>query len=283
MLKNTFIHTPGIGTKSEQKIWSSGIYSWNDLLKGNLSLFTPTKRDTLKRSIGESHEHLFKLNPDFFGTRMPSNQHWRIFSEFKRSTAYLDVETTGLESLINKITTIAVYDGNSIFTYINGENLGQFKEDIQKYKVLITYNGKCFDVPFIKRFFGIELNQVHIDLRYVLRSLGYTGGLKGCERQAGIDRGNLEGVDGYFAVLLWDDYQRNKNLKALETLLAYNIHDVISLEALLVLSYNLKLKETPFNKSHRLALPPSPEIPFQADLETIERIKSTMVGGYRMW
>jgi len=54
-----------------------------------------------------------------------------------------------------------------------------------------------------KDFFGIELNQVHIDLRYVLRSLGYTGGLKGCEKQAGIDRGNLEGVDGYFAVLLW--------------------------------------------------------------------------------
>jgi uncharacterized protein YprB with RNaseH-like and TPR domain len=282
MLKNTFIHTPGIGMKSEQKIWSSGIYSWNDLLKGDLSIFTPTRRDILKRSIEESHEQLSKLNPDFFGTRMPSNQHWRIFPEFEGSTAYLDIETTGLESLINKITTIAVYDGSSIFTYINGENLDQFKEDIQKYRVLVTYNGKYFDVPFIKRFFGIEPNQVDIDLRYVLRSLGYTGGLKGCEKQAGIDRGNLEGVDGYFAVLLWDDYQRNKNLKALETLLAYNIHDVISLETLLVLSYNLKLKETPFNESHQLVLPPSPEIPFQADLKTIERIKGGM-GSYRMW
>ena len=282
MLKNTFIHTPGIGMKSEQKIWSSGIYSWNDFLKGDLSIFTPTKRDILKRSIEESHEQLSKLNPDFFGTQMPSNQHWRIFPEFKGLAAYMDIETTGLESLINKITTIAIYDGSSIFTYINGENLDQFKEDIRKYKVLVTYNGKCFDVPFIKRFFGIELNQVHIDLRYVLRSLGYTGGLKGCEKQVGIDRGNLEGVDGYFAVMLWDDYQRNKNHKALETLLAYNIHDVISLQTLLVLSYNLKLKETPFNETHQLTLPSSPEIPFQADLETIERIKSTM-GSYRMW
>jgi uncharacterized protein YprB with RNaseH-like and TPR domain len=185
--------------------------------------------------------------------------------------------------LINKITTIALYDGNSIFTYIPGENLNQFKEDIQNYKVLVTYNGKCFDVPFIKRFFGIELNQVHIDLRYVLRSLGYTGGLKGCEKQAGIDRGNLEGVDGYFAVLLWDDYQRNKNPKALETLLAYNIHDVVSLQTLLVLSYNLKLRETPFNETHRLPLPSPPDIPFCADLGTIDRIKSTMVGSYRMW
>ncbi len=108
MLKNSFIHTPGIGMKSEQRIWLSGIYSWNDLLKGNVSLFTSTKRDILKRSIEESHEQLSKLNPDFFGTRMPSNQHWRIFPEFKESIAYLDIETTGLESLINKITTIAV-------------------------------------------------------------------------------------------------------------------------------------------------------------------------------
>jgi len=282
MLKNTFIHTPGIGMKSEQKIWSSGIYSWNDLLKGDLAFFTPTKRDILRRSIEESHEQLSKLNPEFFGTRIPSNQHWRIFPEFKESTAYLDIETTGLESLINKITTIALYDGSSIFTYIKGENLDQFKEDIQKYKVLVTYNGKCFDVPFLKSFFGIELNQVHIDLRYVLRSLGYTGGLKGCEKRVGIDRGNLEGVDGYFAVLLWDDYQRNKNVKALETLLAYNIHDVVSLETLLVLSYNLKLRETPFNETHQLGLPSSPEIPFRADLETIEGIKNTM-GSYRMW
>ena len=93
-----------------------------------------------------------------------------------------------------KITTIAVYDGSSIFTYVQGQNLPEFKEDIQRYKVLVTYNGKCFDIPFLERYFGIKLNQVHIDLRYVLRSLGYAGGLKGCERKAGIDRGDLEGA-----------------------------------------------------------------------------------------
>jgi len=103
----------------------------------------------------------------------------------------------------------------------------------------------------MESYFGIELDQVHLDLRYNLRSLGYTGGLKGCERKAGIDRGDLEGVDGYFAVLLWDDYQRNKNEKALKSLLAYNIQDVVNLETLMVLSYNLKLKDTPFTATHQ--------------------------------
>jgi uncharacterized protein YprB with RNaseH-like and TPR domain len=123
---------------------------------------------------------------------------------------------------------------------------------------------------------GIKLNQVHIDLRYILRSLGYAGGLKGCERKAGIDRGELDGMDGYFAVLLWEDYQRNMNRKALETLLAYNIQDVVNLEMLMVFSYNLKLNETPFVQTHQLSYPSSPKIPFKADLETIERIRQKM-------
>ena len=115
--------------------------------------------------------------------------------------------------------------------------------------------------------------QVHIDLRYLLKSLGYSGGLKGCEKKAGIDRGELEGIDGYFAVHLWNDYQKNHNQKALETLLAYNIQDVVNLETLMVLSYNLKLKDTPFVQSHQLSFPSIPEVPFKADLETIEKLR----------
>jgi uncharacterized protein YprB with RNaseH-like and TPR domain len=282
MLKNTFVHISGIGVKSEQKIWSCGIHSWNDLLMGECSLFAPVKRDRLKRLIEESHEQLSNSNPCFFGDLLASNHHWRIFPGFRESIAYLDIETTGLDSCNDQITTIAVYDGESIFTYVQGQNLDEFKEDIQKYKVLATYNGKCFDIPFLQRYFGIKLNQVHIDLRYVLKSLGYSGGLKGCEREAGIDRGNLEGVDGYFAVLLWNEYQKNKNVKALETLLAYNVEDVVNLETLMVLSYNLKLGETPFNESHQLDLPSSPEIPFKADLETIEKVKSQVMENYWM-
>jgi uncharacterized protein YprB with RNaseH-like and TPR domain len=153
--------------------------------------------------------------------------------------------------------------------------LDAFIEDIHKYKIIVTYNGKCFDIPFIRRDLGFNLGHVHIDLRYVLKRLGYAGGLKGCEKQLGIYRGDLEGVDGYFAVLLWDEYVRNKNEKALETLLAYNIKDVVNLEKLLVLSYNMNLKETPFAESHRLPIPGNdfPLIPFKPDMNTIEKIK----------
>ena len=116
---------------------------------------------------------------------MPANQSWRLFPEFRDSTAYLDIETTGLDRQFNKITTIAIYDGHKIKAYVNGQNLDNFIEDIQQYKVIVTYNGKSFDIPFIETFFNISLNHAQIDLRYVLYSLGFRGGLKGVERQFG--------------------------------------------------------------------------------------------------
>ena len=117
------------------------------------------------------------------------------------------------------------------------------------------------------------MDHAHIDLRYVLRGVGFSGGLKGCEARAGIDRGELKGLDGYDAVLLWKDYQGKGNQKALETLLAYNSQDIVNLEALMVLAYNLKVKNTPFFRVNELPESAVPEIPFKGDQETIERIK----------
>jgi len=279
MLRNTFLHIPGVGPKTERNIWSGGILSWEDLLRERSAHFSPMKRDIINQCLEDSLNQLATGNPKHFAGKIPANQHWRFFPEFRESSAYLDIETTGLDSWNNAITTIALYDGNSLFTYVQGQNLDEFKEDIQRYKVIVTYNGKCFDVPFIESYFKMSITQVHIDLRYLLRALGYTGGLKGCEKKAGIDRKELEGLDGYFAVLLWDDYQRTRDERALETLLAYNIQDVVNLETLMLLSYNLKLKETPFVHSHQLPYPSAPQIPFKANLETIERIKA--VSDYR--
>jgi uncharacterized protein YprB with RNaseH-like and TPR domain len=273
MLKNTFLHIPGIGIKTEQRFWRSGIQSWEDFKKNCPIRLSRSKIDTITAFLEESNKNVEFSNPNYFSDLLPANLHWRFFPEFRDSTVYLDIETTGLENWGNEITTIALYDSNSISYYVNGQNLDDFLDEIDKYKVIVTYNGKCFDVPFIENYFGIKMNHAHIDLRYILGSLGYKGGLKGCETQLGIDRGDLAGIDGFFAVLLWQDYQRNGNQKALETLLAYNIQDVLTLENLMVISYNLKIKDTPFygNQLTELILP---KIPFEVNLETVQRIKS---------
>lgn len=272
MLKNTFIHIPGIGPKTEHRFWNSGIHRWEDFTRYYPTRLSPAKKDTIISYLEASKQNLKSDNPNYFSDLLPSHQHWRFFPEFRHATVCLDIETTGLESWGNIITTIALYDSDTIVYYINGQNLNDFPDDIQKYKVIVTYNGKTFDVPFIERYFGIKLDHAHIDLRYILGSLGYRGGLKSCERQLGTDRGDLKDIDGFFAVLLWHDFKRTGNPKALETLLAYNIQDVLTLENLMVIAYNMKIKGTPFYENH-LAAPVLPEIPLDVDLETVDRIR----------
>ncbi|MGB9437455.1 MAG: ribonuclease H-like domain-containing protein, partial [Desulfobacterales bacterium] len=176
-----------------------------------------------------------------------------------------------------KITTIAIYDGHEIKTYVQGQNLDDFIDEIYKYKVIVTYNGKSFDIPFIESFFNIRLNHAQIDLRYVFYSLGFKGGLKGCERQLGMDRGDLRDIDGFFAVLLWQEYQRTGNQKALDTLLTYNIQDTVTLENLLVTAYNMKIGQTPFYNTHNIEIPIPPVNLLRADLETVDRIKNRFI------
>lgn len=280
MLTNSFQHIPGIGAVTEEQLWASGLLNWQNVTPENALKISPKRLETIATYTKESFEHLEKNNPAYFAELLPAKEHWRIFNEFRDWTAYIDIETTGIRLYGFEITTIALYDGKNIRYYIQGQNLEEFVEDIQNYNVIVTYNGKTFDVPFIEGQFGIKLNHAHIDLRYILKSLGYSGGLKRCEKALGLDRGDLDGVDGYFAVFLWHDYQQNNNEKALETLLAYNIEDVVNLETLMVMAYNMKIKDTPFNDTHELPLPQMPEIPFKPDLQTIDRIKTTMISSY---
>jgi uncharacterized protein YprB with RNaseH-like and TPR domain len=280
MLRNTFLHIPGIGAKTEERLWEAGIMSWDAFVQPCPLRLSSNRIESLEKYLDESIEHLESQNPNYFTELLLSSQHWRLFPEFRHSTAYLDIETTGMDGYYDDITIIGLYDGTSIFYYVKDQNLDDFRQDVENYKVIVTYNGKCFDIPFIRTSMGLPMAQGQIDLRYILSSLGFTGGLKGCEIKAGIDRGELAGLDGYDAVLLWNDYRRTGNQKALETLLAYNMHDVVNLETLMVMAYNLKLKDTPFSGIKELPDPVLPEIPFKGDLGTIDTVqieKRTMV------
>jgi hypothetical protein len=272
MLQQTFLHIPGIGPKTEQGFWAAGVENW-DAFFDNASLkLSPSRREAIAGVLAESRRQLDRRNPDFFARRLPAGQQWRLFGEFRDRTAYLDIETTGLEADCT-ISTIAVYDGSTAATYVNGQNLGDFTDDMRRYKLLVTYNGKCFDVPVIERVLGRSLEQAHIDLRYVLAGLGLKGGLKRCEAQLGMDRGDLEDIDGLFAVVLWKAYLRNRDPRALETLLAYNLQDAINLEALMVTAFNMKIRQTPFAHRFHLPVPPTPTNPMPAHRPTIEQYR----------
>jgi len=57
------------------------------------------------------------------------------------------------------------------------------------------------------------------------------------------------------------EYRHTGSAAALETLLAYNVEDVLMLERLATLAYNRKIGVTPFADSHRLSEPDTAKNP----------------------
>ena len=273
MLTRTFQHIPGIGARTEEALWKGGLREWQDLdLPENLTV--PARRlKSLAPQIVESRRRMACQDLKYFEALLPSGLMWRLFPEVRERAVYLDIETTGMDRDYASVTTIALYDGHRVSTFVHGQNLEDFPKAIREYSAIITYNGKCFDVPFIERYFGISMDQVHIDLRYVLKRLGLGGGLKGCERALGIDRGDLSGVDGFDAVLLWQEYARTGRPSALETLLAYNVDDVINLELLMVEAFNRNVVNTPFAGHLGMPVPSQPKNPYRPDPALIHRLR----------
>jgi uncharacterized protein YprB with RNaseH-like and TPR domain len=276
MLRHTFCHIPGVGGRTERQLWSAGLLTWADVLDQEKPRRSGLARRLPAELLAESVAQHAGGNLRWFADRLPAAESWRLFTDFRSRCAYLDIETTGLEGH-DRVTTVCLYDGRTIRTYVQGRNLEDFVRDVEPYRLLITYNGKLFDVPFLRRCLGCRLEQAHIDLRYVLAGLGIRGGLKKCERQLGVARPGLEDVDGVVAVMLWNDFQRRNNPLALQSLLAYNVADTVNLETLMVHACNRKLdelSETPFAAGYRLALPDKPANPYQADAATVRRVLS---------
>lgn len=273
MLKHTFCHLSHIGLKREKRLWDKAILTWEDLLT-RLPFyggFAKRLRADIETELSASILHLEQQDPAYFAHRLPPAQAWRLFPEFKEKAAFVDIETTGLYN--PDITTIALYDGKQIRHYVNGINLDDFVSDIRGYDLIITYNGKRFDVPIIESFFNITLPHAHIDLRYVLKPIGFSGGLKGCEKKAGIFRGELDGLDGSFAIRLWDAYYWHGRIEALHTLLAYNIADVVNLEKLMVIACNHHIETMHAFPVKILPYPLDQPLPFQPDIKLIQSLR----------
>jgi uncharacterized protein YprB with RNaseH-like and TPR domain len=236
LLEHTFIHIPGIGPKTEQHLWRHGILTWKHFLS-NKKTPLPRDRDAfIRKNLEASLEN--RDNIHFFINRLSSSHLWRIFHSFKDKAVYLDIETSGLCQGVDEITIIGLYNGHTVKTFVRGTNLSEFESEIISYEVAITFNGSQFDLPFIRRQFpNISLPPAHIDLRFFLRRLGYRGGLKAIEKSFGLSRASdIDGIEGYEAVLLWKAYQWGDE-SALDRLILYNTADIVHLKPLMERGY----------------------------------------------
>ena len=246
MLNNTYIHIPGVGKSLEKRIWAQGIHTWEEFLEMEDRISIPsTRKAIICEGIKKSSERLAAKDYYFFSQCLPSAEHWRTYPLFSDSVAFVDIETTGLSQRRDRITVIGIYDGRESKTYVKDTNLDDIVDELSKYRLLVSFNGARFDIPFIKSEFPeIEFKQLHIDLVYPLRRIGYKGGLKNIEKILGISRSeDTEGMTGFDAVRLWKQYERGDK-DALAKIIKYNKEDIVNLKTILELTYPKMVEKT---------------------------------------
>lgn len=244
MIRESFVLLPKVGLATERKLWSS-VNSWDDFLcASKVKGLSGARKDSYDWLLRDAKQHLRANNSSYFSS-MPHQ--WRLFNEFKDEAVYLDIETNGFYS---GITVIGMSDGVDAKTFVRGFNLDRslIMKELEKYKLIVTFNGSSFDLPVIERYFNIKPNIPHVDLRFVCQRLGITGGLKSIEKQMKIRRrAEVENVSGEDAVYLWEMWKSTGKREYLEKLVMYNEEDILNLRPLADKVIPALWKKTRFN------------------------------------
>ena len=241
MLQHTFIHIPGIGKQTELDLWKGGIHNWDDAdrFEKRFGVVGARIQQKLDEYIPASREAIRQRNAGFFERLSTLGEAWRVFPEFADHCVYLDIETTGLSTVFDRITVVGLYDGRKYKVFVDGENLDELPTNLKQYSVVVTFNGATFDLKFLKmRFPDLVLPPIHIDLRWIARKLGFKGGLKTIEAEFGLTRPeDVKDISGYEATVLWAKHLRGEK-GALDQLIQYNTEDVVHLKAIMEIAYD---------------------------------------------
>lgn len=226
-IENSFIPVEGVGEATERSLWSKGMTDWETF---DPDVVGQKRGERIASFIEVGRDHLRRKNARFFRDTFPTGTHWRLYENFQTETCFLDIETTGLSRRHDNVTVVGLHcDGETKSLVADFElTTERLQHEFQDVNLLVTFNGKQFDIPFLESAFDIEIDVPHVDLMYPCRKLGLTGGLKSIERSVGIER-ECPDISGKDAIRLWRAYRRGDG-HALETLLKYNREDVIHLE-----------------------------------------------------
>ncbi len=246
MLYHTFKHLRGIGKKKEKYFWNSGIFDWHDFEKKigiQLTLFKNAEGNS-SNILSDSYIALLDENTDFFAKRLSSQDYYRIALNFLSKTLFLDIETTGLSKYYDHITLVGWSINDVYKLYVKGADLTKLITAISEAKVIVTFNGTLFDLPFLKQeIANLKFPLTHIDLRFLCKRLGFKGGQKKIEQDLGIQRPlPLKYITGENAPLLWHKYCQG-DLDALKLLTYYNYADIEGMKKIFYLVLDRLIKE----------------------------------------
>ena len=230
-VQNSFIAARGVGEATERRLWQDGVTHWDEFDGTGRGIGDATA-ENIHQFIADARTALDDGNTRFFGDVLPNNAMWRLYENVADDVAFFDIETTGFSKRTSDVTTVSVHRNGDTTTLVRGDDLTSERlADALDASLLVSFNGKRFDAPFLEHNFGCELDAPHLDLLYLCKRLGLEGGLKAVETDLGIGRDGMD-VDGREAVRLWYQYERGDEA-ALDRLVEYNRYDAQNLETLL--------------------------------------------------
>lgn len=258
MLNRSFIFAKNMTEEVERQLWSKGLVSWEVLRQhpGEAAeIIGNARAQKLVEAVNEAQRAVDSADLAWFRANWPERERWRLWEGFcaPEQVALVDIETTGLTPGYDQITVIGLADAAQARVFVAGrplagdEVLERFREAIKPYRLVVTFNGTNFDVPFIEKQFreaNFKFEQPHLDLIMPARSLGLSGGLKDMEKQVGIQRAaDIKEIRGNEAVLLWGAW-KNGDQNAYKRLTSYCKADCTNLREFAAHIYRRKWEKT---------------------------------------
>lgn len=221
----------GISPATECVLQRRGVLTTKQLATAAHSLFSSKHASQLTASFLriEKARQLGLL--DSLVNSLPIGHRVRVVHDFLPFTAFLDIETDAVAAS-SRITCISVLMNGQLATFIRDQNLDDFLCLWAKCRIVVTFNGKRFDIPKILREFGLSTTPAHIDLIDEARHYGFRGGLKKIAGAIGWSPRDDNQHSGLDAVAWWNKYLDTGDTDLLAQLVVYNQDDVLALDHL---------------------------------------------------
>ena len=154
-LECSFVHIGGVGPRTERALWRMGAASWDEFLAmAPGHPLGPRRTGAVAAGVMQSQLALDAGDARYFTDSLGASEAWRVYPDFAGGVCYLDIETTGMYRGGSDITFVGVYDGSRVEVFIRGRNLDALPAALERFGLVVTFNGKTFDLPFLRHEFG---------------------------------------------------------------------------------------------------------------------------------
>ena len=201
--------------------------------------------------IKNRYRGIFELPPELKTDLHKLNHEFKAMLNIDpKEIVFLDIETTGLSRTPLFLIGLLYFDGDNIivdqlFARDYSEEasvLHYFSEFVPRFNALVTFNGKTFDVPFIRdrmiyhRKF-LKWSYLHVDILQHSRRR-WRGKTPDCKLQTLeyhiCGRRREDDIPGALVPEIYHDFVRNGNLEYLSGIFLHNTLDLLTLLELTV-------------------------------------------------